>query len=433
MWGGERNWGVVALSEICGTSHILGRVVERASVVCTPGVEGNAGICLGARGLRIANSFGVENSCFGVDRLASRRGTRNIVTTSTNGRTRNITLTTAGDNVGDLVYLPTNTPVSGIRTAGHFNTRIYVIRNIFSSTCGGTLRLHSRGNCYFVRPFGSPSIVTNRNAVNLRVVRRLPGTSIIVIPVNNNNLYTNITFTVGRVGPGYHICNIRTRNTPSVLRSISSNGVRALSGIRAVTSNVTIGAPNGLAFRVIGGCISNVMAISSSRVTLTVLALLRRRGLVTRNTNTIPITTILTNGIPSVRNGGIYYLISNNGVSIAVLSHIVRENLGVDNEATRVAVTLSSGPNRLSNISGVVTRANTGIADVGCSDASLSVGVASYCLGVRIRAESFTRVITVGGTLGSTNFRIYSEWSPRTSVRGGRTTQQLFAFSPLPT
>lgn len=393
---------VLRLSTVCGTTRILGRIIHHASLVCTPRVGPRDAICLGPRGLRLAKSFGIHNTCCGVSRLSSRRGTENIVTYSTNGRTRKITLTTAGYNVGSLVYLPRKTPVSGIRTAGRCKTRIYLIPKICSSTCRGTLRLHSRGKCAFIRPFSSRGIVTKRNAVNLRLLRRVPSIRMIVIPVNKKKLVSKITCTLGTLGPSIGMCNMRTLNTTDVTGSVLRSHVRHLRSISAFTSKVTIGRPKAGAFSLMGRCISKIMAIARSRVTTTVLTLVRHRQVITRKTKTISITTTVFGGMP-MGNGGTIYLISKNGVSIAVLDHIVDHNVTGSKHACTMALSLVSGPKRLLKIDGVITRRKKGMVSMRRRQGDRDTSIAKYTLHIIVRAEGRRRVTSVHRGLLSTN------------------------------
>lgn len=198
------------------TGH-LGKATHRARVVPSPMLDrvANRRVLLGPRGLRIANSFGVHNTCGGVTSLARRRVTHNVIATSTNGRTRNITCTTHRHNTGTAVYVPRVAPPLGISTAGTCNTSIILCNSIFSRSTTRTTRLTSGRNVVCIPPFSSCRIVYNRNAVNLRVLRSIPGIASIIIPLNNNNLNTNITLTVGAFGPRIHMVNTVPRNSPT--------------------------------------------------------------------------------------------------------------------------------------------------------------------------------------------------------------------------
>lgn len=314
----------ITVSSVVRTGRQLTKQVCGANVPhsgCFDRHYGNR-VFLGFRGVRHANSFGVHNTFGGLDSLASTRGHGNIITYSTNGRTRKISLSYTVLNVSNGIIVPGNTPGSGMTTAYSCSTRIILRNSGFGSAVTGIDRVIRVRNHVFVPPCSSPGIVTNRKAVNLRVVRSLCSISGIVIPVNNNNLVTNVTITVGSVGPAVHIVNMRSRGIRNVTTSFRSKRVAARQAANALTSNYSISHPNGLACRVIHRLISSVILIDRSRVEGDVVTLVRHGGIIARNTNTLTYTTLLDNGLSRcVRGEGAIDVVSNNGVS---LSHISR-------------------------------------------------------------------------------------------------------------
>lgn len=103
-------------------------------------------VLIGHRSHRPMRDFGLHNTCTVVTNLARRRGTRNIVATSTNGRTRNITFSSTQLNIGTLVIVPATATSVGISTMHNFNNRILLRNTGFSRTGTGTVRLSRRRN-----------------------------------------------------------------------------------------------------------------------------------------------------------------------------------------------------------------------------------------------------------------------------------------------
>jgi threonine dehydratase len=264
----------------------------------------------------------------------------------------------------------------------------------------------SRDGRLFIHPYDDAEVIAGQGTVALEILRDLPETDIIVVPVGGGGLIAGIATAARAIQPGITIIGAQAAACPSAVTALHAGGVVPVTAEKTIADGIRVAQTGLLAYPIIRDEVAQIVTATEEEIGDAILLLLERKHVVAEGAGAVPLAALMNGSCTFAPGSTIVLVISGGNVDSALLFRIIRQSMVRQGRIWRFSVILDDQPGALARLLAVTSGQGGNILHIDHEEGASGVPVQMIRVSLELETRGWQHLSTIREALAAAGYPV---------------------------
>jgi len=342
---------MISLADIHAAETRIFPHIIHTPLVHSPAISDltGANVYLKLETLQKAGSFKVRGATNKILSHATTSRIPGVVAASAGNHAQGVAVAARSAGIPAIIVMPEWATLTKQEATRSYGAQVIIHGLTLEESIERAKEISQKGNI-FIHPYDDDAVIAGQGTIGLEILRDLPATDMIVVPVGGGGLIAGIATAAKEIKPAITIIGARSSMClpgGEMLRSHSScppgAGKTIADGIRVAETGIRTSP-------IIQHYVDRHAVASEEEIADAMLLLLERKHIVAEGAGAVPLAVLLNGSIDVPSGSNVVLVISGGNVESTLLFRVVRQSLARQGRFMRFSVLLDDQPGTLARI-----------------------------------------------------------------------------------
>jgi len=313
--------------------------------------------------LQKAGSFKVRGATNKILSHATTRRTSGVVAASAGNHAQGVAVAARSAGIPATIVMPEWSTLSKQEATRSYGAQVLIHGLTLEESIEKAKEIARKG-IVFIHPYDDDAVIAGQGTIGLEILRDLPATDMIVVPVGGGGLIAGIAIAAKGMKPDVTIIGARSSMCPSAGEVLHNGCSVQTQGQKTIADGIRVAEPGTRTLPVIRKYVDRHVLASEEEIADAMLLLLERKHVVAEGAGAVPLAVILNESIDIPSGSNVVLVISGGNVESTLLFRVIRQSLVRQGRITRFSILLDDRPGTLACILTLITRERGNIIQI---------------------------------------------------------------------
>lgn len=355
---------LVTLAQIQDAATLLAEVssftpLERSRVLSD---EAGGEVYLKCENLQRTGAFKIRGAYNRIARLSEEERSRGVVAASAGNHAQGVALAATLLGVRSTVFMPAGASLPKVEATGRYGAKVVLEGAVFDDAFAAAAAFAESSGAVMVHPFDHHDIIAGQGTIALEILRQLPETASIIVPLGGGGLISGIAVAAKALKPDVRVIGVEPEGCPDMFRALEAGKPVELDEIRTIADGLATKRAGELTLAHVREYVDDVVLVSEDQIARALLLVAERGKLIVEAAGAAGVAALMSGqGSPQFP---CVVLLSGGNIDPLLLQRVIRFGLGSAGRYFWFRTMLSDLPGELHRLLGVLAEAGANVLAV---------------------------------------------------------------------
>lgn len=305
------------------------------------------------------------------------RGARNALKLlSPEARKKGVVAASAGNHALGLAYhgqllgipvtvvMPDYAPLIKVSTCKRLGARVIVAGRDFTEARTEADQLVKTEGLTYVHGFDDPAIIAGQGTLALEVLKQVPQTDAIIVPVGGAGLLAGVAIAAKSINPKVRVIGVESKATASFTAALKAGGPITIPRKSTLADGLAVLRVGDNSFALARDLVDRIVDVDEKWIALAVLRLIEREKIVVEGAAAATLAAMLSGQLRELKGRNVVIALCGGNIDTAVLGRVIDRGLVADGRLCRCRVVINDRPGGLQALTRVIADAGASVRDI---------------------------------------------------------------------
>ncbi|MDR2756741.1 MAG: threonine ammonia-lyase [Planctomycetaceae bacterium] len=311
--------------------------------------------------MQLTGAYKIRGALYKVSTLSPEQRQRGLITASAGNHAQGLGFAAQYYNAKATIVMPETTPLVKVNNTKAYGVQVVLSGNIYDDAYAHALTLAQEHHYEFVHPFNDIDIATGQGTLAFEILRVLPETDVILVPVGGGGLLAGIAALAKILKPNISIIGVEPSGAACMKMSLKEGKVTSLHKVETIADGVAVRTPGDIIFPYVQKYVDDIITIDDKKLVDVFLDLMESHKMIVENAGLLSVAALK---YLEVKNKNVVVLLSGGNMDVITISSLVQHGLRNRGRIFTFSVRLPDRPGELHRISGIIARERGNIIEL---------------------------------------------------------------------
>jgi len=354
---------MLTLKKFQAAESVLRDVILDTGLVFSPFFSKQTGndVWFKPENMQLTGAYKIRGALYKVSLLSPLQRENGLITASAGNHAQGIGFAAQHFNAKATIVMPETTPLVKVNNTKTYGVQVILQGHIYDDAYDHALKLAEEHKLEFVHPFNDLDIAAGQGTLAFEILRALPETDIILVPVGGGGLIAGLATLAKMLKPGVQIVGVEPSGAASVKTSMKSGQITSLHKVETIADGVAVRTPGDVVFPYIMQYVDDIITIEDSKLVGVFLDMMESHKMVVENAGLLAAAALKYLGVQGKK---VVALLSGGNMDVITISSLVQHGLRLRGRIFTFRVRLPDRPGELYRIAGIIAQERGNIVEL---------------------------------------------------------------------
>ena len=308
-----------------------------------------ANVYLKLETLQKAGSFkvrGATNKIF--SQLATTR-IPGVVAASAGNHAQGVAVAARSAGIPAIIVMPEWSALTKQEATRRYGAQVIIHGTSLEESIAKAKEIARKGNV-FIHPYDDDAVIAGQGTIGLEILRDLPATDIIIVPVGGGGLIAGIAAAAKGMKPSVSIIGAQTKACPSAVEAFRRGTPFRVQAGKTIADGIRVAETGRHPLLLIQQYVDRIALVSEEEIADAMVLLLERKHVVAEGAGAVPLAALMNGSLEVPSGSNVVLVVSGGNVESSLLFRVIRQSLIRQGRIMRFSVMLNDQPGMLARI-----------------------------------------------------------------------------------
>jgi threonine dehydratase len=355
---------LVGLEHIHQAAELLEGVVARTLLEHCRALSERAGgsTYLKCENLQRTGAFKIRGAYNRIARLKEEDRQRGVVAASAGNHAQGVALAASLLGVKATLFMPTGAALPKVEATSGYGAEVVLEGAIYDEAFAAASAYAAESGAIMVHPFDHPDVIAGQGTIGLEILKQLPETKSIVVPVGGGGLISGIAAAAKAKRPDVLIIGVEPEGAANMSRALEAGKVVELEKPSSIADGLMTNRAGELTFEHVKNLVDQMTTVTDDEIAEGLLLIAERAKLVVEPAGAAGVAAVLSGNadleFPAV------ILLSGGNIDPLLLLQVIRFGMGSAGRYLWFRTRVGDRPGQLYRLLGIIAEAGGNVLGV---------------------------------------------------------------------
>ena len=357
----------VQLSDIEAARELLKGIIIPTPIIADEKLSAEIGASafLKAECLQRGGSFKVRGAYNKITRLTGEEKKRGVVTASAGNHAQGVALAARLNKTKATIVLPEFAPLTKIIATKAQGADVILKGASFDEAVAYSRQLQAEQGYIYVHAFDDELVIAGQGTIGLEIVRDLPDTTVVVVPIGGGGVISGIAIAVKSLMPHVRVIGVQAENVAAVKRSLAAGEpVEITDQQPTIADGIAVKRPGEKTLPLIREFVDEIVEVSEEEIALGIFHCAQNSRLVVEGAGAAGVAALLGKKIIVKPNDTVCTILCGGNIDANLLARILEQVLVRHGRYVILKVLVLDRPGMLAGLLNQVAETGANVVEV---------------------------------------------------------------------
>ena len=354
---------MLTLEKFQTAEAVLRGVILDTGLVYSPFFSKQTGnnVWLKPENMQLTGAYKIRGALYKVSLLSPEQRSHGLITASAGNHAQGIGFAAQHFNAKATIVMPEATPLVKVNNTKAYGAQVVLAGNIYDDSYVYAAKLAEEKHLEFIHPFNDLDIATGQGTLASEILRALPETDIILVPIGGGGLIAGLATLAKILKPDVKIIGVEPVGAACMKTSIKSGQVTTMQKVETIADGVAVRTPGDIVFPYVQKYVDDIITIEDPKLVDVFLDMMENHKMVVENAGLLSVAALK---YLDVQGKNVVALLSGGNMDVITISSLVQHGLRIRGRIFTFRVRLPDRPGELHRISGIIAKERGNIVEL---------------------------------------------------------------------
>ncbi len=303
--------------------------------------------------MQITGSFKIRGAYYKISTLSKEQKKKGLVTSSAGNHAQGVAYGAQQAGAKATIVMPTITPLVKINNTKKYGAEVVLHGNYYDEACQHAMELAEKEGYIFIHPFDDLDVATGQGTIAYEILKDLPETDIILVPVGGGGLVSGIAMLAKLLNPNVKVIGVEPKGAACISESIKKGKVTSINKVETIADGVAVQTPGSVIFPYIEKYVDDIILIDDWELTDAFLDIMENHKMVVENAGLLSVAALK---YIKAEDKNIVSVLSGGNMDVITMSSLVQHGLINRGRIATVSLHLPDRPGELVRVAEIISQ-----------------------------------------------------------------------------
>jgi len=354
---------MLTLEKFQAAEAVLRTIILDTGLVSSPFFSKQTGnnVWFKPENVQLTGAYKIRGALYKVSLLSPQQRDRGLITASAGNHAQGIGFAAQYFNAKATIVMPETTPLVKVNNTKAYGVQVVLVGGIYDDAYDHSIKLADEQHLEFVHPFNDLDIATGQGTLAFEILRALPETDIILVPVGGGGLIAGLATLAKMLKPEVQIIGVEPFGAACMKTSLKAGQVKTLHKVETIADGVAVRTPGDVVFPYVQKYVDDIITIEDQKLVEVFLDMMESHKMVVENAGLLAVAALKYLG---VQGKNVVALLSGGNMDVITISSLVQHGLRIRGRIFTFRVRLPDRPGELYRIAGIIAKERGNIVEL---------------------------------------------------------------------
>ncbi|MDR0328356.1 MAG: threonine ammonia-lyase [Planctomycetaceae bacterium] len=311
--------------------------------------------------MQLTGAYKIRGALYKVSLLSPQQRDRGLITASAGNHAQGVGYAAQHFHANATIIMPETTPIVKVNNTKAYGVDVVLTGNLYDDAYAYAVQLAEEQRLEFVHPFNDLDIAAGQGTLAFEILRVLPETDIILVPVGGGGLIAGLATLAKILKPDIRIIGVEPSGGACMKTSLKSGQVTTLQKVETIADGVAVRTPGDVVFPYVQKYVEDIITIEDSKLVDVFLDMMESHKMVVENAGLLAVAALKC---LNVQGKNVVALLSGGNMDVITISSLVQHGLRMRGRIFTFRVRLPDRPGELYRIAGIIAKERGNIVEL---------------------------------------------------------------------
>ncbi|MDR1963542.1 MAG: threonine ammonia-lyase [Planctomycetaceae bacterium] len=311
--------------------------------------------------MQLTGAYKIRGALYKVSTLSPEQRERGLITASAGNHAQGLGFASQYYGANAVIVMPETTPLVKVNNTQAYGARIIIAGKIFDDAYNFAVKIAKDNGFELVHPFNDLDIVAGQGTLAFEILRSLPETDVILVPVGGGGLIAGLATLAKILKPSVTVIGVEPSGAACMKMSLKEGKVTSLHKVETIADGVAVRTPGDVVFPYVQKYVDDIITIDDKKLVDVFLDMMESHKMIVENAGLLSVAALQ---YLEVKNKNVVALLSGGNMDVITISSLVQHGLRNRGRVFTFSVRLPDKPGELHRISGIIAEERGNIIEL---------------------------------------------------------------------
>lgn len=310
-------------------------------------------IYLKPENMQLTGSFKIRGAYYKISKLSREQRAKGLITSSAGNHAQGVAYGAQLKKAAATIIMPSTTPLVKVNNTKSYGANVVLHGDCYDAAYDHAMALAKSEGYEFIHPFNDLDVATGQGTIAYEILRDLPDTDIILVPIGGGGLAAGVATLVKLLNPNVKVIGVEPKGAACMRAALQNKEVVSLPHVDTIADGVAVKTPGDIIFPYIQKHLDDIILIDDRELIDAFLDMMESHKMIVENAGLLAAAAL--RHLP-VQNKNIVPILSGGNMDVITISSLVQHGLINRGRIFTFSVLLPDRPGELARVAGVVAQ-----------------------------------------------------------------------------
>ncbi len=317
-----------------------------------------AKVYLKPENMQRTGAYKVRGAYYKISTLTDEERAKGLITASAGNHAQGVAYAARAFGAKAVICMPKTTPLIKVNRTKALGAEVVLYGDVYDEACDHALELAAEHGYTFIHPFDDFAVATGQGTIAMEIIKDLPLTNIILVPVGGGGLATGVSTLAKLLNPGIKVIGVEPAGAACLTASLKNGEVTTLPGVNTIADGTAVKTPGSNIFPYLQKNLDEVITVEDAELVTAFLDMVENHKMVVENSGLLTVAALRHIDCKGKR---VVSVLSGGNMDVITMSSVIQQGLIIRSRIFTVSVQLPDKPGELERVAGIVAKENGNI------------------------------------------------------------------------
>ncbi|MBQ2640685.1 MAG: threonine ammonia-lyase [Lachnospiraceae bacterium] len=312
-------------------------------------------IYLKPENMQRTGAYKVRGAYYKISTLSPEERERGLITASAGNHAQGVAYAAREFGASATIVMPTTTPLIKVNRTKALGADVVLYGDVYDESSEHAHALAEEYGYTFIHPFDDPDVAAGQGTIAMEIIKDLPLTDIILVPVGGGGLATGVSTLAKLLKPNIKVIGVEPQGAACLQASLREGHVVTLPSVNTIADGTAVKTPGSHVFPYLQQNLDEVITVPDEDLVVSFLDVVENHKMVVENSGLLTVAALK---YIDCRDKKVVAVLSGGNMDVITMSSVVQQGLIMRDRIFTVSVLLPDKPGELCRVSGIIAEAN---------------------------------------------------------------------------
>lgn len=354
---------MLTLDSLYKADFSLKQIARTTDLIRAPKMFPDNEVYLKTENLQITGSFKVRGAYNKICQLTEEEKAKGVVACSAGNHSQGVALAAQRAGINAVICIPEGAPISKVEATRSYGATVELVPGIYDDAYESACQIAKETGRTMIHPFDDDDVIAGQGTIGLEILRQLPETDVVIVPVGGGGLISGVAFAVKSLKPSCKVYGVQAAGAASMRNALEKGERTPLERVATIADGIAVKLPGVKTYEYCKQYVDEVVTVTDDEVASAILALMENQKLVSEGAGAVAVAAAMS-GKVDIEGRKTVCLVSGGNIDVTILSRVITRGLTMQHRLVELEIEVYDRPKQLAIISALVANLGANVVSV---------------------------------------------------------------------